>query len=131
MNQCNVELLQQTMQFIDDHPEQHDQSSFGYQTECGTFACFAGWACMLSGEVTWLMQPGFKGLRTREGRLKRVLTREGLPASAAAQELLGLDDHEAGILFGPHNTREALKLMVKDLVNGDTLLTPKYYADLT
>ncbi|BCP41407.1 hypothetical protein MINTMi27_15000 [Mycobacterium intracellulare] len=51
----NVALLEATMQHIKDHPELHEQSSVFLQSECGTAACFAGWACMLSG-----FQPAWK-----------------------------------------------------------------------
>ena len=114
----NVELLERTMQFIDDHPERHDQRSYGYRKKCGTFACFAGWACVLSGGVTWTKQ--------HDGS-KRLIQVRDLPTSLAAQRLLGLDDREARALFAVDNTSEVLKLMVKDLVNGDALKEPRSY----
>jgi hypothetical protein len=97
--QRNVELLQRTMQYIKDHPERHKQSRF--ITECGTAACYAGWAALLSG---WSVQRILSGPMYYEGA-----------------ELLGLTHWEAETLFDSGNTVPMLELMVKDLVNGDKL----------
>lgn len=110
------------MQHIKDHPELHEQSSVFLQSECGTAACFAGWACMLSG-----FQPAWKssyigaeamGVETDAGRTS---------AMEIARSLLGLTAGEAGYLFAPFNTRTQLEYMVKDLVNGDELKHPAHY----
>lgn len=95
----NVELLQQTMQYILDHPKEHDQSAF--VNTCGTAACFAGRAALLSGwtvhQITWA------------------------PMWAEGAALLGLTLDEAMVLFAINNTVPMMELMVKDLVNGDPL----------
>lgn len=105
----NVVLLESTMQQIVDHPELHDQRLYLSRSECGTTACFAGWACMLSGwtpsQLDWVSIPGL-----------------------AAREL-GLDIPESALLFDPGNTRAMLQLMVKDLVNGDQLRSQDEYRD--
>jgi hypothetical protein len=103
----NVELLQQTMQYIKDHSEQHDQQVFVGISGCGTVACFAGWAAILSG---WSEQ------QVSSTRMW-----------AAGAQLLGISIVEAGILFNSQNTRSQLELMVKDLVNGDELLPAECY----
>ena len=106
----NVELLQATMQQIIDHPEQHDQYRFVDMNICGTTACFAGWAALLSG---WSI-----------ARIRRVDSMYD-----AGAKLLGLTDDEASILFYGSNTRPVLELMVKDLINGDKLRFPRHYED--
>ena len=98
----NVELLQRTMQYIMDHPEQHDQRHWVVNTDCGTAACFAGWAMILSGR------------KITSGSSSSYIGRE-------ARELLGLTRVESMTLFCGDNTRPALQLMVKDLVNGGEL----------
>jgi hypothetical protein len=54
----NIELLEKTMQFINDHEDKHDQNVWfrlddnrgkAVTKTCETAACFAGWACLLSG----------------------------------------------------------------------------------
>jgi hypothetical protein len=103
----NTELLQETMQYIKDHPQQHDQSV--WMNECGTAGCFLGWAAILSGKpLDWIKYNiGY----------------------AAGAKLLGLTRVEANILFASGNTRPMLELMVKDLVNGDELRDTQDYLD--
>lgn len=113
----NAELLERVMQHIDDHPELHEQ--WHWFNECGTAACFAGWTCLLGG------------LKKADGYSSRVeLSKRPLDSAAArdaACQLLGLDDDEAELLFHAGNTRDELRLMVKDLVNGDQLRTRDEY----
>jgi hypothetical protein len=101
----NVELLQATMQHILDHPEQHYQTQ--WVTECGTAACFAGWAALRSGVS-----------------VQTILSSDMWRLGA---ELLGISVFESLTLFAPGNTRAMLELMVKDLVNGDELRTTDDY----
>lgn len=103
----NVELLEQTMRHIIDHPEKHDQRL--WVSPCGTTACYAGWACILSGakQTIGTTQIQFAG----ETRHPQYL----------AAELLGLDHATANNLFNCRNTIEQLELMVKDLVNGQDI----------
>lgn len=102
MTQRNTELLQQTMQFIKDHPEQHDQAS--YWTNCGTPSCFAGWALHLNGVTQ-----------------RQVYNHPFFNTANYAATVLGLTASERINLFCPGNTVPMLELMVKDLVNGDAL----------
>lgn len=96
----NIALLEQTMQYLQDHPGQHDQTE--YFNTCGTPSCYAGWAIHLAG------------YNESDARCETV------PAIFAAQ-LLGLTQEESDYMFAGANTREMLALMVKDLVNGDEL----------
>lgn len=72
---------------------------------CGTVACFAGWACMLDGMDT------------------EALIRANVQFHVAEQAAnrLGLSLDEAVDVFDPSNTLSMLELMVKDLVNGESL----------
>lgn len=108
----NAMLLEQVMQQIKDHPELHDQGPFFSQKECGTAACFGGWACLLSGYTP-----------NRYGYFATAITPSGdiVQPWEEAQCLLGLSSEEADTLFSPSNTRHALEMMVKDLVNGAEL----------
>jgi hypothetical protein len=55
----NAELAYRVLDYVKTHPEQHDQGTYvssldtGNQPgpHCGTVACFAGWTCILSGDV--------------------------------------------------------------------------------
>lgn len=110
----NTELLEQVMQHITDHPEKHSQEEWF----CGTAACFAGWACLMSG---------WKQVEVDSVRV----TRPGVSsyADTVATAELGLEEHEANRLFDGANTRDMLRLMVKDLVNGDKMRTIGQYMD--
>lgn len=102
MTQRNIELLQRTMQYIKDHPNQHDQ--YDYWTTCGTPSCFAGWALHLNGI-------------TRQ----QVCDHPYFMTGEYAASVLGLTCDEKLWLFSPVNTIPMLELMVKDLVNGDEM----------
>lgn len=107
----NVELLERTMQFINEHPEKHDQTNY-----CGTKQCFAGWAVALEG---WRVVDYAPAIVERDGMYESV--------PALAQYLLGLTNEEAFTLFLGFHSRADLELMVKDLVNGDELRDPEDY----
>lgn len=110
--QRNVELLERVMTWIDDHPEQHNQAEWAKSgLDCGTAACFAGWSAILAFGLGVVHHGGFD-----------------LPApydlgcmSRSAGALLGLTEDECDTLFDATNSRDVLRLMVKDLVNGDVL----------
>ena len=111
----NTELLEKTMQHIMDNPEQHDQGA--WVNSCGTAACFAGWACLLTqGTKQCLDNETF----SYQGKTKH--------AADLAMDLLGLTHKEAAVLFSGNNSREGLQLMVKDLVNGDELRDRREYS---
>lgn len=108
----NVALLQKTMQYIKDHPYAHDQwmiinpgpyyedcSAF----ECGSTACFIGWAALLAGWTT------------------RQVDACETPIRSIGVDILGLTRQEAGILFYGGNTVDDLELMVKELVDGNEI----------
>lgn len=119
MPKRNVELLEKTITFIADHPEQHEQDV--WISECGTTACFAGWALRLNGVAS-----------TEIARLSNSFDYlyEGLGIRAKAGRALGLTREETHTLFSGKNSFSALQLMVKDLVNGDQLQNRDYYAHL-
>jgi hypothetical protein len=104
----NVELLQKTMQFIKDNPDKHDQST--WINECGTTACFAGWACMLSGDQL-----------DRNATRSWVVGQQPRVIRNVARQHLELDGSDADCLFSASNTVEELEFMVKELSNGNHL----------
>lgn len=97
----NVPLLRKTMEHIEQHPEEWDQSF--WMSECGTKACFAGWACVFSGvEVVYSWA--------------RCTTADGDSAGAAAQDALGLTFEDADQLFEANNTMAELRSQVDRLI---------------
>ena len=114
----NVELLQRTMAYIDAHPEQHDQGEWvERKPECGTAACFAGWAAILEfGEGVIFDDGEMLAFRLPAPYSNR--RDDGLPPlmSQQAARLLGLSSVQADTLFNAWNTRGMLRAMVNDLV---------------
>jgi len=107
----NAELAYQVLDHILAHPEMHDQGDWFRRTECGTVACFAGWATLLSGLS---FAPGSIIVEHAPDHLLRL--RE-MSVGRAAARLLGLPDphwtatedgNEADDLFHPGNDREDL-----------------------
>lgn len=113
----NVELLQRTMAYIEAHPEQHDQGEWvERKPECGTAACFAGWAAILEfGEGVIVDDGEMFSFRLPEPYSRRD---DGLfpLMSQQAARLLGLSSVQADTLFNAWNTRGMLRAMVNDLV---------------
>lgn len=108
----NVPLLEKVMTHILDYPETHDQ--FLWMSQCGTRACFAGWAVLLdeSNEYTQGENPTcYYDSQGNELAIWEV-----------ARRLLCLSEDEASILFFSLNTRDDLENYVKQLKNGETLM---------
>lgn len=134
MPERNVELLERTMQYIVDHPEAHKQHRWFARADCGTAACYAGWACLLSGyKVEDIKGPHSFNLVAPDGAevpLAVLEVDEHRPGvSKEARDLLGLTFDEAEMLFEATNTVGMLRLMVKDLVNGDDLRDSHEYEE--
>lgn len=127
----NVGLLEATMTQIVDHPELHDQSWFFAKGDCGTAACFAGWACLLSGLQEVFSAPDIWISNATVNVSAVVKMPDGSLGSAAdeAQSLLGITRDESHTLFDVGNTRRMLELMTKDLVNGDVLQSYDHYRE--
>ena len=119
----NLDVLDDAITFIKDHPEQHQQAHW----TCDTGACVAGWVALLNGYKTKKQfiedEDGNRKLVTVNGSVYR----EGHPkhtvsASAIARELLGVTETpdliSTNILFHGTNTIEDIEMMAKDLANG-------------
>lgn len=110
----NIELLQQTLQHIEDHPEEWNQHTWYTDdpellpsgNQCGTAACFAGTAIILAGGTFEDCDSAYPPGR-RDG--------DALHAGDLAQALLGISLLDRSVLFGPANTVEELKDFVGQL----------------
>jgi len=106
----NAELAYRALDHIDAHPESWDQRTWG----CGTVACFAGWAVILSGGV--LDADGYDS-NVVAGPEELV----GMTVEAAANRLLQANvwaersDGEVDWLFSADNTREDLGSLVAEI----------------
>jgi hypothetical protein len=91
-NKLNIELFKKIREKIATTPEAYDQSVFARRSvtaPCGTAACIAGWACVLSGAMD------AEELMRRE----RANGAEFRSIEITAKSALGVDDDEAETLF--------------------------------
>jgi hypothetical protein len=116
---ANVEKCEEVLQFIKDHPEKHDQGTWGHETDCGTAACFAGWAVLLNGYELQLQFGDPFGGHCFD--VKSLKTGVRSAVATAAAEVLELTYGEAMTLFHAGNTFEELEQMVKNISNGDPI----------
>jgi hypothetical protein len=106
MAERNDALAYQTLDYIREHPEEWDQKDYF----CGTTACFAGRAIILTAQA--------RGVSRQE-----LYTSENANLSSRlAMQLLGWDEDEAWSVFNLM-TRDfgELERAVKDVLNGEYL----------
>lgn len=112
----NVPLLQQTLGYIEAHPQTWEQRTY----RCGTGMCFAGWASELAGGK-WLTsdpdddyaeyllaEPGEPFAQERQGTLT-------VSVESRARRVLGLDEEQADDLFYGYNNRDDMRSIVAGL----------------
>lgn len=88
----NTDLLHAIARQIEAQPETYDQSVWVSDTPCGTTACIAGWAALLSeGDIT-----------IDEDVVYMDGGRRQIDVHTYASSELGLDRHEAMWLFDGH-----------------------------
>lgn len=105
----NTELLQSSLDYLDTHPEEHDQKWWGARTECGTTFCLAGYVCVSNGiELTYTAGSATSGHRTADGRL----------VFEVARALLGLSSTQADRLFFCCITIENLWDAAEEITDG-------------
>jgi hypothetical protein len=111
MTTPNAELAYKVLDHIDAHPEQWDQGVFLRSGGCGTAGCFAGWACLLSGEKQRPSQVDFDTMHLADGTRVPDRAQELLRASRYVNE--GTDDECD--LFSEYNDRADLDRLVAEI----------------
>lgn len=130
MSKPNAELAYRVLDHIDADPASWRQATWIKKTDCGTVACFAGWAVQLAGGKVEVDRFGWKAIEL-DGR---VYTRLGVNGFAdIALLVLNIEDdyvrgvprkdcgvpgcedgdHELPELFSASNTREELEEYVE------------------
>lgn len=113
---ANIEALEETLAYIEAHPEQHDQSTYGSKTECETTACFAGTRLLLTGQaehVEWGLCAGGRLLAYNEAG-------EEVSCFEAAQKSLDLTEDQAQALFLKARDLEDVKHVIELIKNGES-----------
>jgi hypothetical protein len=113
---ANVEKLEAVMDYIRNHPEEHNQSSWAERGSCGTTLCFAGTTVALAGyAIMW-------DALTNDAHLCRApknAFRNEYISEVAANEL-ELSDAQARSLFLNALTFDDVERTVKDIINEQT-----------
>jgi hypothetical protein len=108
-------MLDAVLGYIEAHPEQHNQSLYGIQNECGTTACVAGHAVLMAGdEVEWYNH------EDKNQRIMMSVKHDGqwMPVFEAARSVLDLSSQQAIELFYCwDNDIDVLKGIVKRWAN--------------
>lgn len=119
----NVELLRDTMKWIEEHPGEHDQER--WVNACGTAFCYAGHAALLAGAtrpdalgfgIHWGINPvTFKSVTdTYTG----LLATDNIPVDEFAARQLGITFEESEVLFDGDRTTAELRALVDALCAG-------------
>jgi len=129
----NVELLRRTLEYITEHPEQHDQSIWArihVKESCGTAMCLCGWAATLAkAEMTWR---AFKDYRTGEVVFRELERINGEEPYYGGRDLLGLTEDQAEDLFFDENSLALLWAMAELYTEGEIRMPRLVYeAELT
>lgn len=114
----NIQLLRDTIDYIDAHPDEHDQDD--WVQPCGTAFCYAGHAALLAGatrpglEITRGESTWYVDTQTLESVIGRYfdVKEHVLEVSVFAEQKLGLTYNEADIMFSEVRTRAELRLLV-------------------
>ncbi len=91
----------QALDYIRDHPQEHNQAVFAKRTECGTVACLAGHVALLNGDdLLWPEHFGSSlyaaGVRLPDGTEQSIGER--------AAQLLGVNiEDEYALFYGAEN----------------------------
>jgi hypothetical protein len=98
MPEPNIPLLRKTIEHIEAHPEEWDQTTWAVRTPCGTTMCFAGTALFVAGYTfNWSHRIEESSAAT----IRRSKTSGGKtwPIPWVAQEELGLNDCQVRNIF--------------------------------
>lgn len=112
--------LTTVLEFIRQHPEQHEQMFFRRTNDCGTTMCFAGHTIAIYAPegTEWKMNLPADDKGGTCGWI--VTTPDGVEhdSSVLAAELLDLDPDESDALFYNMGDAEALAEIVDDIKSG-------------
>ena len=108
----NVDELDRNVTYVEDNPEQHDQTVW----TCETGGCLAGHIALNNGYTL---------ARYVEGKVVNGMVRDSAGAmhdvATVAQKILGATDDQVHLLFAAGNSVETLRLLTKDLQNGEDI----------
>jgi hypothetical protein len=125
----DVARLRKALEFDHAHPEEHDQSMWAMQTDCGTTMCLAGTVLAQAGYEFIFIPDSTVGVRNEHGLIRTLKAPAALCArspegrhvviSTEAARLLGISSLQADDLFHEsHNIRELYET-AHEITNGE------------
>lgn len=108
----NTDLMIEVKNYLEEHPEEHDQDSWGRRTACGTTGCIAGTAAILNGaDIFWRDADGL-------GNAEAMYRCDSWTPFEYAVRALGLNNYEANWLFHTRTNAEAMALLDRFIAAG-------------
>lgn len=105
----NIPLIRKVRDYLREHPEEHNQCYWAYQSGCKTTMCLAGTACHLSGhELDWETRHDYE---YDISWLVASMTVEGQSIPDLARRLLGFSYDEADKIFYTYNEDRVLEIL--------------------
>lgn len=114
--ELNVPLFRKALEYVTEHPEEHDQDVWAYRTRCGTKLCLAGTVAMLTGHA-------FVWDEFSDGA-QAVWTTDGRSIADVAQDELGLDNVDANWLFNGCDTIDELWEAAEEITDSEIRRLP-------
>jgi hypothetical protein len=120
--ELNIPLLTKVLDHITANPLEWGQGVWATETECGTAACVAGWAVIMSGHTLEFedmhMWDRLTGRRLNTGPSARRTT-DGEPIADVARRELGLNVDQSKYLFADHRDLDDLWNLANAFSNGE------------
>jgi hypothetical protein len=112
--------MQETLKYIEDHPQEWDQGVWASRTPCGTACCFAGWAVALHEQgnpedLFDFIQNGDDVSCLRDDVESPYAGRD---IERAAKDCLNIEEEWADALFDGTNSLSDLQVIVARLCAG-------------
>lgn len=103
----NIDRLRSELEFVAQNRHLWDQEEWIHRSECGTYACLAGW--------TVLHEPGIQIPADQQGCW---IQERRTSVGTLAMDILGLNEEDAAELFHATNTIEDLWRIASDITDG-------------
>lgn len=111
----NIELAKKVVAYIEAHPDEHDQGDFvtkDWDNACGTTACIAGHAMLLSGQYTIAMnEDHWPRLVEAKSHIRALMLAD------RAEDLLDITMYEREKLFFELQDNDEALAYLKELID--------------
>lgn len=125
----NVPFMRKVLEYLETNPQKHEQGCWAWTDvttieaidtsyDCGTVACMAGWAVLLSGTGRWYNSVCCEACASTP-ELEAVIDGISYQVQEGAEKLLGLTWEQADRLFSGGNSRDDLWELADEYTFGE------------